>query len=548
MSIIHTSPESGVHARHPLRKIAAYSVIAIATIVVGAFVTLLFLPDSFFDVFLRDRVIAAFHTAYPIYTLQISRVHYKALDNRIECDSVTLTANDSTFSGSIGRMSLTGIGRMSLFHSERIAADILASAVIDVRTVALDFPRLQQKGHCARIRLSVPDSSILIDTLEVYSLPAVGQIERSGNSTCTIGTLAASKVDWVRIIRDQCLGPECLASLSLDATGIAMIAPDWRYELHCGRLRMSVPDSEIVAHDVDLGPPADDEAYFAGNKFRDIRVRAQIPECTIRGARCISLWQQTVYSAGSIDIVNPSVDVLVNKDKPLNEDDPYPSMPHEFLSTIRTPMQIGTLRVTNGSVQYGERFAVREEGAALAADSIGVVAEGIANQAVAGAMTSIHAQGRFMKACTVDVTIAMPCASQALSLRYSGSMSRMEMSVFNSWLEPAEHKRIKSGVLESAALDIRIVDGKASGNVRAIYSGLSVAAQYGAKRRESGIVQIFTSFIANTFVIRGTNQPDETGAMKIGVVKRVRKPEESFVQFLWFSLRGGLYDIIGAEL
>jgi hypothetical protein len=174
-----------------------------------------------------------------------------------------------------------------------------------------------------------------------------------------------------------------------------------------------------------------------------------------------------------------------------------------------------------------------------------VLAEGITNHGDRGAALVIHAQGSFMSAGTMNLRMSIPVASPEFSYQFSGSMSTMDLSALNSFLEPAEQMRIKAGVLQAATFEITVDAGRASGKVRAVYRDLTLAAINKRTGSEKGFVDGLTSMIANTFKIRGTNVPDKSGSMKVGEVKRLRERDETFLQFTWFALRSGLKNVIG---
>ena len=62
--------------------------------------------------------------------------------------------------------------------------------------------------------------------------------------------------------------------------------------------------------------------------------------------------------------------------------------------------------------------------------------------------------------------------------------------------------------------------------------------------KQSGSEKGFTSFLANVFVIRGSNAPDAIAPMKEGTISYTRRPADTFVQFAWFALRSGVLDVI----
>jgi hypothetical protein len=215
-----------------------------------------------------------------------------------------------------------------------------------------------------------------------------------------------------------------------------------------------------------------------------------------------------------------------------------------MLSSMQGTLQIDSLSIMNGRLKYGERFVVGSKPALITFDSMQVLAEGIANHGDRSAALVIHARGSFMKAGTMHMLMSIPLATPDLSFQYSGSLSTMDLSVLNSFLEPAEQIRITAGVLQAATFEIKVVSGCASGNVRASYSDLTLAAINRHTGSEKGFFDGISSFIANTFKIRGTNVPDRSGSMKIGEVNYTRQQDEVFSEFAWFALRSGVMNVV----
>ncbi|MGA9363479.1 MAG: hypothetical protein WBW16_03835 [Bacteroidota bacterium] len=443
-----------------LLKKASYAGFAAGAIVLVCVLALLLFPDPLVNRFIKPRITKAFAEAYPAYSIRIADMNYSLLKNRFGFDSVALRAVDGTFSSNMGSFSVSGIRWMHLLWGGNLAPNDFASSVVDAKDIVLKLPQSQ-------------------------------------------------------------------------------------YELRCKRLRVSVPDSEIVAEALELHPLMDDEQFFAGSKFRRTRFRLVIPRCRVVGSACLELLQGKIYCARSGQVNDAFLDVLVNMDQLASGDSSSLLMPNEILSSMKETIQVHSLNIINGRLKYAERYAVGSEPAVITVDSIQVLAEGIANHADRGAALIIHAQGNFMKAATVNVLISIPVASPEFSFQYSGSMSSMDLSVLNSFLEPAEQMRIKAGVLQEATFEINVDSGRASGNVRAVYRDLAIAAVSKGTGSEKGIVEKTTSLLAKTFKIRGTNVPDASGSMKVGEVKYTRKQDVTFFRFVWSALRSGVGDVVG---
>ena len=437
-------------------KITIYA----SVIVLACALVFFFLPNVYLDRFLKGRITRALDEAYPAYSIHISGLHYRILENHLECDSVALMKIDSTVSCSVARFSVSGIGRIQLLWGGGVSPDNLVSSDASAENVVLTFPRSQYELRCARVRVSVPDSEIVVDTMELH-------------------------------------------------------------------------------------PLADDEQFFAGSTFRKTRFRLVIPHCSVMGMACLGILEGKIQCARTAQIQNAYLDLLINKDKPSAVDSLLPRMPNALLSSIMKTIQLDSLMIMNGRLMYGERFAAGSKPALLTFDSMQILAEVASSRRYHGDTLVIRAAGILMQVSRMNVLMTIPFSSPDFSFRYSGSLSGMNLSGFNPFIEISEHKRLKTGILQSAAFDIDVTAGRASGNLRAVYKDLKIVAIEDSTGSESGVGNTIVSFISNNIKLRTTNMPDKSGSMKIGEVKYTRKSNETFLEFAWFAVRTGISDVVG---
>ena len=149
-----------------------------------------------------------------------------------------------------------------------------------------------------------------------------------------------------------------------------------------------------------------------------------------------------------------------------------------------------------------------------------------------------------MNAGTLKVLMSIPITPSDFSLHYSGSLSAMDLTRLDAFLDLAEHTRIKSGSAQEASFEIDVTAGQARGHVRGIYRDLEIAVLDKQTGSEKGLNNRVSSFLANSFKIRNSNAPDTSGSMKEGEVNYTRRPQDEFLQFAWFALRTGVLDII----
>jgi hypothetical protein len=129
-----------------------------------------FFPGIVLDNFLKVRIIRALEGTYPEYSISIAGLHYGIWQNNLECDSIVLKKINSTFSCSVSKFSVREVGRIQLLWGGGVAPDNLVSSHADVKDILLTFPRSQYELRCERLQISVPDSEIVVDALELHPL------------------------------------------------------------------------------------------------------------------------------------------------------------------------------------------------------------------------------------------------------------------------------------------------------------------------------------------------------------------------------------------
>jgi hypothetical protein len=450
----HTPPRG---RKLSLLKMASYAAYAVGAIVLVCVLVLLLIPGPLVNRFIKPGITKAFAEAYPAYSIRIAAMDYSVLENRFGFDSVVLNSVDGKFSSTLGQLSVSGISWMHLLWGGSLTANDFAKSAADAQHFVLNLP----KSH---------------------------------------------------------------------------------YTLRCERLRVSVPDSEIVVEAVKFHPSGDDEQFFAESKFRETRFRLVAPHASVTGFAGLELLEGKMYHARSVQLDDALLDVLVNKDKPNSKDSSSPLMPNEVLSSIKESLQVDRLSIRNGRLKYSERFEVGAKPSWITFDSMQALVTGIANHGGRGAALVLHAQWKLANAGTMKLLLSLPVASPEFSFQYSGSLSSMDLSALNSFLEVSDQMRIKTGVLQDVTFEVNFASGRAGGSVRGVYRDLSLAAISKNTGSEKGIFDRITSFIGNTFKIRRNNVP---GSMKIGEVKYKRERDDSFINVVWFSLRTGVRDVVG---
>jgi hypothetical protein len=358
-------------------------------------------------------------------------------------------------------------------------------------------------------------------------------------------SFSVSGIRWMKILWQKGITPNNLTRAVIEAQNIDLSFHKSQEKLKFGKLHISIPDSELTAVATMFSPLINDEQFFAKSKFRQTRFRVDIPKINVRNLDYLALLNGNAYKAGTINIHDVSANILVNMENPDDSSSTNPLMLNEVLLSMKEIVKIDRLKIINGQLKYCERFAVGGTPGVITFNKLNISMSGIANHSITPDTARIHANGMFMNSGIMKLNMEIPLTSKDFNLRYSGSLGAMDVTKLNTFIEPAEHQRIKSGTIQAAEFNINVNSGYASGTLRVEYKDLRVALLDKKTGSEKGIFNQILSMIGKIFVIRGSNTPDKEGKMEIGEIKYKRDPKDHFFQFLWYALRGGVSDVVG---
>ena len=168
-----------------------------------------------------------------------------------------------------------------------------------------------------------------------------------------------------------------LAQATLEAADLEVDFPRARYGLRCARLRAAVPESALRAEGTELRALVPDQDFFDAHDFRTTRFHLAVPDCSVLGLAYDDLLEGRSYRARSVRFSRPSFDALVNCDKAPPPFVASPLMVHEALATIRRPLVIERLNISNGRITYREQRVPGADPGVLTFGAVSLSAEDI---------------------------------------------------------------------------------------------------------------------------------------------------------------------------
>jgi hypothetical protein len=286
------------------------------------------------------------------------------------------------------------------------------------------------------------------------------------------------------------------------------------------------------------GPLKNDSAFFA-RPIRRTRVRLSLKGVKGSGVDAAALPRgQAVVQRVVIDSLR--IDALAD-----TRADPHPR-PRELwpqvLAKTAWRLAIDTVRLEHGYVHYGELKPNRPEPAVVWFSNIVATISGLGNHPDSTKVSTpavLLAKGQFMDQASLEARLEIPIVPDRFDMKVEGKAGGMQAAALNRFLLTAMGVRVTEGKAQGATFNYRVTNSTAKGTITVVYDSLSVEI-VDRTTRKKGLDEKLKTFMANTFMVRGSNLPDEKGKLDPATISYRYKLGETFWGGIWRSLRSGL--------
>lgn len=471
----------------------------------------------------------------------------------------------------IGSLELRGIDRLRLLRSRRLSARDLRANGWEVSITLADEDATggedagSHVGGAEREDTARVDERALIERLAAR-LPANGAPVRLRRVTLTDGR-----------VRQAGRGPglDAIASgitleaddLWLDANAAAdttrtlftermavgirsfrRITADSLYELSGGPVRLSTADGRLEIDTIRFVTTVDGAAFRRRVPHRMTRYAIEITGIESSGLQSRPLLHTTGLRTAAVDIAALDADILLDKRLPRG---PLGRvlLPNEAVRELDRVIGIDTLRLHEGRIVYGEVAPDGVRPGRIAFDDIAAELRDFSNDGAdggAGSPATLKARATVAGQGPLEVTLRIPLLSPTLDLDLEGGMGPLRAPALNPMFENLDGISIRSGEVREIRFAAETRAGTSRGTLTAVYDDLSVARIDKGDGGQS-VGKWIESFIANAFIVRGSNLPEDGTLPHRGTISHTRDSDEPFLAFIWASLRSGILSQIGID-
>jgi hypothetical protein len=224
----------------------------------------------------------------------------------------------------------------------------------------------------------------------------------------------------------------------------------------------------------------------------------------------------------------------------------FPPLPVSALHNLTFPVHVDTLLLRNAEMTYREYVPPALQPGKIFFTNLNLAGRNITNDALKIANDSLmrfYVSTRLMDKGKMEVQLDFDLKSEEDQFHANGVVSAFDLTSLNPMLEHVAFVKVKSGHNKQMDFDFDANADKALGSMRFTYDKLQIRLIDKNNLGEGGSGEGFSSFIANTFVVR-RNNPNFLGSVRKGEIYFSRDINKSFFNFLAKSALSGISSTI----
>lgn len=324
--------------------------------------------------------------------------------------------------------------------------------------------------------------------------------------------------------------------------------PDSLYRFKIGYLSVHAQTHVMIAEDVSLTPRDSKEEFEKKLSFRKDRYAMSFPKVVFQDVDWWSFANNEYFFSKKADVYNAKISDYIDGSLPKVPSVKQDNFPSQLLMRIPLKINLEKVNFHQLNIVYEAYNPISKQSSSIYFANIYGVLNNITNvssQIKKNTKTKFSGTGLFMK------QIPLTCKFQFDLSKYKMgdfsidiNLAETNKEVLNSFTEPLSLFTIKSGTMQQGNAHIEGNNFFAKCRLLMLYNDLHLTPLKKDNDSDDLKKKTFTSFIANTFLIKNNN-PSRGGAPRNAEILIQRKEKDGYFALVWRAMLTGIVKTIG---
>lgn len=337
--------------------------------------------------------------------------------------------------------------------------------------------------------------------------------------------------------------PEAFSSvgLRLEASNL-LLKPDPLTALSLDRIDIGLTDSTLSISHLKLAPTVSDEEWRRHQKVRHDRIRFSLDTLAAVGVAYRTLFRTSQVYVRRMMLRGARVEVLSDKRLPAGPKKVHAS-PQAKAQKVDPVVRVDTIVVDSSEISYQSRKPDRDRAGRIDFTSIALRISDF-HLPSSGRPLAIDVSARLMGQGAMSVRATVPLDAPDFRFRLTGRLGSMPIGALNRFLAPTEPVEIKDGQIDSVTFTMNTIKGSNATTLTPFYHDLGIDVT-NRKGKVGGFIKAgLIELGANALKVRSRNPDSPKDRARTAKITRRYESSQSWISFLWFSLRDGLFKVV----
>ena len=495
----------------------------------------------FVEPWIGKKILSSLQTNSGDYLLKIEKVHVSIFQSEIELNNITLVPKTEQE----GQNDLTGEIESAKFTGIHVWKALFKKD-IDIREVNIFNSRLtgkfavQKEAKPAKVSpLNIRIGNLFFDKLFV-------DIKSTTTAQAFSTKDAIIKIYDINVEKNDSILPDLIGQFDFNAIELKTVTKDSLYTFSVDSINYSATSTILTASRFVVQPNYTEYGFAARNQFQVDRIEADLIGITFHDFPVTDFIKLGNITSSYIGIEKMGVNVFRDKrkefehiNKPIFQDVIY---------NYPGRINIDSIGILSGKVIYSQHAEKANEKGSINFDKLNATIYKITNDTIyktEKAYLILDANALLMGKGKISVLLKSRVFDRHNTFTVDGTLSEMEASELNPFLEKAAFLHISSGIINTMDFSFSANNTSAAGKMELLYQGLDLTFISKQSGDSTALKEQIKSLITNIIVKKSNPMPRKE--VREGIIGNERDPERFLFHYCAKAIMSGITSSLGVK-
>ncbi len=331
--------------------------------------------------------------------------------------------------------------------------------------------------------------------------------------------------------------------IRLTSNGYAFYSEDSMYCFTIGKINLTTGEKSISIDSLQLEPQYPKYKFAKAKGYQTDRMDLSVDRLYFSGIDFNTILKKDKFISDKLTLNGFYLNAFRDKSMPFPEWQKR-KMPQDMIKSIPLLVDIDTVQIKNGYINYGERLKENLKDGEVYLSVFRGYLYGLTNDTLAGKNLRVETYFDIMGEGKTKAYLDMPLNTVNDTFHFYGNIAKMDLSEFNPMTKNLFGVAIKRGYGRLTYVQMYGNKNFVTGQMLFPYRRFKIQLIDRFTGKKGGIGDGILSFLANEILLK-SNNPKFGSKVRVGEIYCKRDPRKAIFNFIWKGVLSGIESTLG---